>query len=1128
VSRKLAGSCIVLAALGIAVLWFLRDFDRAPSGAAPQGPREAATGDRSSVPSSANRVEQSAASGDELGIENYPPGERRTLNLSIHPTKDCEPLPGRLLVLSSLEVSDELSGSASLLDVDQAAEAWREVKGPLLGREVDWTQRAPGQDLLRLEVPIPAKAIWARVLAVCPNARGELLVDLGEERIAPIALELEAAGALDLTVVDASRAGVDAEEMTLTVFGSSLVDDAQRSRSPIQAQRTFPIGRTISLEGLPLGFAYDVRVVAASGGEARLRDWHPTACARSAESLVIPPSSSVSGRVTDGEGHPIQGALIGLNLQVMGVETRGGTTTDSGGRYRAEFYGAGRVSLSVAKPGFQPHLESLGAMQVGEGIENVDVVLAPSPTLSGTVRREDGSAVARALVYFRDPDKGFDRVQDSTADEQGRFTLQVRSGLPVVLWALAAEPEPNVPVEASQPLLVSEPSEALELVVARPRGGVRGLVRDDAGGIAAPCTVSARLLGDVRGTVLDRIARTDDAGAFSLEGLVDGRWRIEAALDGHRTREPQWVEILAATVLVDLVLERPGGVRGSVVDASGARVQHAEVSFAAPLSSDWPVWRPSGSSEATWEGDGTFRIAGLAPGLYKVLARVPGRAYGESGPIVVLPGTTADAGTIVVTDLGAIRGRVVDAASGTGAAGVQLACRLIGDLGLPFPAMTTASESGTFEFQGLRPGLQSVELVVRQDGQSPGGAGTDGTGDMRLPSRVVEVRPGETAEVQLLMNEQPAVVLEGIADGAFDRRQLAVELHPLEGPEDVFHPYARATIEAGGRFRLTSRATGWHLLAFGPNTTKPIHEEVLQLHEGLNTCLVQIPKGSLSGRVLDSGALAPTRHRVQLECMDAEARSGWQRDRQRVEEAGLDGRFVFESLEPGRYILRAGGFVDAIDATTASVIVSDILVEADAETKVGDLVLETGNVLLGSTVDSVGQAVPDAEVLVWNLNGELVRRPARSDHVGRFRIQGLAATDYLVASRTATSACGPELFPVRSSGAQPLVVLRLSPVPVVSLEVSWSVDTHVNPSMLQTILRGERKCVWPRSGAAIRLWAAFPDPSGHTRLEFGSLPPGSYRLELASSNGLRASRALELDAIPGPRVERLELTARER
>jgi hypothetical protein len=383
---------------------------------------------------------------------------------------------------------------------------------------------------------------------------------------------------------------------------------------------------------------------------------------------------------------------------------------------------------------------------------NLEVAFRLGGRASGRVVDEQGAGVPEAELDFRPvsmsgilsfelqvPGEARPR---SSAD--GHFEL---FGLPSAKSRIRAQHDGFVDGQ-SDPLGIRDGEVRDGLTIVMPRGHrVSGTVSWPDGSPAAGARVIARVdvpaAEDAQPSLVtlgfpsrgDRQATTDDQGRFTITGLLDGSVAV-AATARRATGEtppgqenepgknlPVWSaeqkELPAGSADVRLVLAAPVGLAGRVVDDLDRPVTSFEVTanpeetFHRPAS----MSRNSATQKVIDSADGSFLLAGLQTGSWRIEVAAEGFTQPGSTPVVAMP---FDGGPLVVRveRTGSVAGLVLDA-GGTPVAGAEVSASR--GAGGPFESgedlgSATTDAHGAFLLGNLRTG--SCSLVARKDDQA--------------------------------------------------------------------------------------------------------------------------------------------------------------------------------------------------------------------------------------------------------------------------------------------------------------------------------------------------------------------------------------------------------------------------
>lgn len=464
------------------------------------------------------------------------------------------------------------------------------------------------------------------------------------------------------------------------------------------------------------------------------------------------------------------------------------------------------------------------------------------------------------------------RIDDRHGDEEpldaGRLTTRTHADGSFELrgaapgdWNLSAT-HPECVDGAPQPLTLAagEQRTGLELPL-QPAGSLAGLVTEHDGTPAADIEVTATPAAEAdrgdpasqdvtleigRALRLDdgtgrRFARTDEAGHWSIGGLAEGDYQVTlgggarrgrslggggmvfafAGDRGDATQGPKvWAKVVAGEeTTVNLVRPQRGSVHGRVL-AGGQPVPDARVTLRKRREGqDFGfAFAFGGGDEARTDDRGDYRFDDVEAGEYEVSATVPGAPLERSVDVNLAAGDSRSAD--LVFGGSTLRGKVVDRASGAGAAGVLITAIPVKDQSADQPLEQTSvsmvmiatdggpgggmtmeiggggpasqirsAEDGSFELRWVEPGNYRLE--------ASGGGYTDGA------LGPVEVADGEDEDDLRLEVERGAIVLGTVLSGETGERLDGVPVR-LEGVDTR----RMEVTSGGGRYRFEGLPAG--------------------------------------------------------------------------------------------------------------------------------------------------------------------------------------------------------------------------------------------------------------------------------------------------------------------------------
>jgi hypothetical protein len=299
--------------------------------------------------------------------------------------------------------------------------------------------------------------------------------------------------------------------------------------------------------------------------------------------ISLPARAWLSGRVRDVYGAAVPD--VDLDLRPAAPATGARLTAKSGPDGRFDFFGAPVSAPLVLRVHSSEHLPApdsrLDALEVGQRIDNIEVVLDLGGVLAGRVLRSSGEPAAFASVRAEPLERGQRGARGSPratrCDSDGRFHLsRLRAGPQCVTveWA------PESADAASEKACFERVELGGDLVlVLEPTEVYAGRVVDQRGAPVRDFDVHARLVRRAGTTVpTSRMNATahgrdaDRAGEFELTELLAGEWSIEVRAPGYEPVAPRVVVLPRDAGALNFQLVRQAAIRGVTVDGVGAPV----------------------------------------------------------------------------------------------------------------------------------------------------------------------------------------------------------------------------------------------------------------------------------------------------------------------------------------------------------------------------------------------------------------------------------------------------------------------------------------------------------------------------------------------------------------------------
>lgn len=323
------------------------------------------------------------------------------------------------------------------------------------------------------------------------------------------------------------------------------------------------------------------------------------------------PASEVHGQVLDEAGEPIAEARLLVEpapppAGTVGVgRPRQGSrelTADDEGRFTVDGLEPGRLEVRAAAGGFQPGSPETLELAAGEIRQGVTLVLARGAVVEGRVLSRDGAGVAGARLRLSEVTavsdaEGFYRLEGVPPGEQFLFARHLEFDQ----QAVKVEVVPGVnPVD----------------VVLTGGWAVSGRVVE-AGGGAEVAEARVELILDGNGELRRYQATSGVDGRFELPRVVDGTYRLTAGKPGYGTVERERALLVDGSPVDDLEVRLPVGtlLAGRVVGLGFEELAAVEVE-----AEDAGELRRAGTVDYA----GRYEIRDLGPGVWQVVARLPG------------------------------------------------------------------------------------------------------------------------------------------------------------------------------------------------------------------------------------------------------------------------------------------------------------------------------------------------------------------------------------------------------------------------------------------------------------------------------------------------------------------------
>ena len=450
-----------------------------------------------------------------------------------------------------------------------------------------------------------------------------------------------------LPVLEGVVKGPDGQPIEKALVVARIIG-ANRLDMPASARTDSKGAFRLGLKGAGL---YNVRAEAKGLAARTLEKVRPGAPL----SITLAKGRSLEGTIRDATtGQPVAGARVEAResgIAAVADDPLAGVieaVSDAKGRYRLEGLRDALHLLSVVAKGYGRSIK--GGVALGRA---VSFQLLPGVSLSGTVWGPQKKPVEGALVQAERELRGPGRLRPEVSDAQGRFEVM---GITPGPYRLVVRHKDHAPAVVSGIYVDATADSRVDVVMDRPVPLIGRLVGPEPEAKVVGSVTVIEIDGKPAPVSLFDVLRadTDPEGRFRLVALAPGDHVLEATANGYASRRVEVsVRAGARANAGDIALEVGLAIRGKVKEKAGAPIADARIE-AFPSARVMPP-RATGPRDARSEADGSFAVAGLEPGPYRLRVLAPGFAEVER---------PAEAGAekveIVLSPAGTITGLVVD------------------------------------------------------------------------------------------------------------------------------------------------------------------------------------------------------------------------------------------------------------------------------------------------------------------------------------------------------------------------------------------------------------------------------------------------------------------------------------
>ena len=548
---------------------------------------------------------------------------------------------------------------------------------------------------------------------------------------------LELGGSISGTVTNSLGAGI--ANVQVQVYDAADTDVSSSKGTVTTGQ-----DGSYTLSGLPSGsyklffsavgyFSewYDGKTSQAAANPVAVTAPAPT----SGVDVVLEQSGGISGTVRNTTGSGIANVWVGVSHPDGSYAT--GAPTNQDGSYTVSGLPTGSYMVRFNAPSgylsewYDGKLTQDAATLVAVALPNltsgIDAVLEPGGSISGTVTNELGTGMASVNVQVF----GLDGMWAAgvMTNQNGVYTA---SGLPSGTFGVFFSPPAEsgyssewynhkVDQGSADPVVVTVPNTTSGIDAVLEQGGkISGTVKNQAGKGIANAQVQVydaayMGMGMPRATVT-----TTAKGGYTVMGLPAGTYKVFFQAGGYYS---EWYNNKAGqdiadvvtvtapntTSTINVVLNRSGGITGTVKNASGAGIQNVWVGISS-LDGAYLQSTPTDQS-------GKYTVSGLPSGTYKVNFNAPKgyrsewynnkKTFDTATPVTVTEPKITSGINAVLDPGGSIAGTVANE-EGAGIANVDVQ---VVDLTGQWRSGARTGPNGSYTANGLAAGSYRVSFT---------------------------------------------------------------------------------------------------------------------------------------------------------------------------------------------------------------------------------------------------------------------------------------------------------------------------------------------------------------------------------------------------------------------------------
>ncbi len=617
----------------------------------------------------------------------------------------------------------------------------------------------------------------------------------------------------------------------------------------------------------------------------------------------------IAGKVIDKGGKPIEGVRVWLDvLEPASTEAlRPTRMTQEDGSFAFRCPGVREYYLVASKEDYvrvegtftRPQKDIVVMLLFGGAIEGqvVDAVTEqPLEQFRIVQSRDYGFSPVEEILR---PDRG--RL---CRDAEGRFRV---GGLEAGTYTLTSIAEAYAQSSAQGIKVELEKVTAGVLIEQQPAGGIRGHVVDAIGNpIGWAEIVQKTDLSNEYPSLARTLATSDEKGEFEIGGLPEGTLIFEAR-HGHYTPTEREVVVKRGEITdgVDFQLGEGGMISGMVVaEVDSLPVTGATVRLRVGPRKPNNIMTHSGGITTETDVVGLFRFPNIKPGTYYLTASAPDFPDETVDDVIAEGNKAVKDLSIKLSQGGSLVGTVRDHAGNPIAdVDVHAVCVLM-------QKRVRTNAEGNYAITGLKEGRYSAGLSEVSTSTRTG----------RSEDYNIRIENGRKTKLDIVVGGPLKVYGKVTLAG---EPQVGVKIVLRSSPRTIAARRSQVTAsdhtDPEGCYEIGNLKPGEYVLLV---SNAAFREKVMLVDEDVEKN-IQIPEGSIAGRVLDAETgRAIEGAKVGLQRRQArDFREAWsfKRGYRRSDRTDPEGRYQFSAVEDGEYFLVASREGCAPQGATAEV-----------------------------------------------------------------------------------------------------------------------------------------------------------------------------------------------------------------